>query len=574
MNPGKTGALAVATTSETAALNWWSCALRSQSVSHVHKERATRRSGREVRYHICGGWLRKPQLPICCNRWRPRHRGEVRRDYWGVGLRGLQESLQACVTFVWGTDSAGLTAECRGIGAGACTSSGHLINFATMAQPTTYRSDQLALQLRIHNVVHELFHAFANLFQSGSRASQQAGIRSHPGVRSAPMASDFRDQPPRDLRQHERRLGVWSMGGKHRGKDTTGVHVEHDPGAVFLALAGGRRFTMRRLLAVADRATWRFIPNCAVGALIIGIATSCARGTVTPSESPTPARPLPIEPSATDSPVPPVTVYSTATWTPTPDQTKALLLDMLQTNGGCALPCIWGLTPGDTSEQSARQSLARFNGSIPNDLDIEFHDFGDSVRLFAATGIDERTIIADISAYFEHEELSFVSFHASGREGWLGDQLFGDPVIQAAINGFDLSRVLSLLGSPEKILAFAWRLEPGSQEGWSPLSLILYYPRQGMLVEYVMPAEIEGDRMLGRPRKAEVATWACPGGKNIPVEEVVSKGAGDGINPLNADAYMDIEDVTGLAHADFVERFSGSGSEDCLTTSASTWPEH
>jgi hypothetical protein len=39
------------------------------------------------------------------------------------------------------------------------------------------------------------------------------------------------------------------------------------------------------------------------------------------------------------------------------DEARMVMLDWLQNNGGCRLPCIWGLTPGVTDTQTRREHL-------------------------------------------------------------------------------------------------------------------------------------------------------------------------------------------------------------------------
>jgi hypothetical protein len=62
------------------------------------------------------------------------------------------------LTFLKGNTGAGLTNECQGVESGGCTSSAHMINFASLAGRNHTGYNQL-LRNR-NNVVHELGHAF------------------------------------------------------------------------------------------------------------------------------------------------------------------------------------------------------------------------------------------------------------------------------------------------------------------------------------------------------------------------------------------------------------------------------
>ncbi len=59
------------------------------------------------------------------------------------------------------------------------------------------------------------------------------------------------------------------------------------------------------------------------------------------------AAPIPV-PSPTDREVPTLSV----------EHARVRLVELLANNGGCQLPCFWGITPGETTAQQARNILA------------------------------------------------------------------------------------------------------------------------------------------------------------------------------------------------------------------------
>jgi hypothetical protein len=67
--------------------------------------------------------------------------------------------------------------------------------------------------------------------------------------------------------------------------------------------------------------------------------------------------PLTFTPTQTVAPTPrptnTPTFTPTLTWTPLPtlpsQQTRAKIEELLETNGGCELPCWWGITPNETA---------------------------------------------------------------------------------------------------------------------------------------------------------------------------------------------------------------------------------
>ncbi|MGD2162622.1 MAG: papain-like cysteine protease family protein [Anaerolineales bacterium] len=79
------------------------------------------------------------------------------------------------LTLLWGTEpeSGYLTSQCRGISAGGCTSSAHMINFGSLWSNGPYRPEEIAFKASVNNVVHELGHAFGNLWWT---SNQETGL--------------------------------------------------------------------------------------------------------------------------------------------------------------------------------------------------------------------------------------------------------------------------------------------------------------------------------------------------------------------------------------------------------------
>jgi hypothetical protein len=74
----------------------------------------------------------------------------------------------------------------------------------------------------------------------------------------------------------------------------------------------------------------------------------------TPTSRPAPSRTMTLTPKPT----------ATTTWTPLPTlayaEARAMVRDLLENNGGCKLPCWWGIVPGETDWSSAKQCLSQF----------------------------------------------------------------------------------------------------------------------------------------------------------------------------------------------------------------------
>ncbi len=122
-----------------------------------------------------------------------------------------------------------------------------------------------------------------------------------------------------------------------------------------------------------------------------------ASGCTTPS-TPTPSLTgTELPPSRTPLPThtlsPTMTLSLTATLTPTStlipsltsyptmssEEAGVLVLELLTTNGGCQLPCWWGLTPGETEWQTAEEFLTPFTTLIEQGDERTFNEGGQSI---------------------------------------------------------------------------------------------------------------------------------------------------------------------------------------------------
>lgn len=99
------------------------------------------------------------------------------------------------------------------------------------------------------------------------------------------------------------------------------------------------------------------------------LGTQCSPGspvndsTITPQSSLFSVSPIPHTKTATLPATP--TRTARPTWTPRstsvatlpPDQVQSLLIELVETNGGCVYPCWWGIMPGETSWVSTQGFL-------------------------------------------------------------------------------------------------------------------------------------------------------------------------------------------------------------------------
>jgi len=142
-------------------------------------------------------------------------------------------------------------------------------------------------------------------------------------------------------------------------------------------------------------------------------------------------------------------------------------LQLLKTNGGCYLPCWWGMVPGVTKWENAEPFLKSFTPKI------EKHYQG--TRKYPS---GESYVLRAYDIY--------INMGNSGRD------IFGIESSNNVISGFELwspitdvnynlNKLLKRQGIPTKIIIKA---KSHSLEGWAPFDLLLYYQDQHFYATY------------------------------------------------------------------------------------------
>jgi hypothetical protein len=160
---------------------------------------------------------------------------------------------------------------------------------------------------------------------------------------------------------------------------------------------------------------------------------------------------------------------NTPTWTPLPTlppaEAQALVLELLETNGGCDLPCWWGMTPGKTEWLPSKAFLDSFAIDIYPKVNPK------------NTG---KYYTFEVPKLFDSDGKYNLSIHAI------------DGIIDTfnTSGGITLSEMLSGYGIPKDILIFA--KSSSSMLPYASYELVLYYPDQGIFAIY------EGETQHGR----------------------------------------------------------------------------
>lgn len=248
------------------------------------------------------------------------------------------------------------------------------------------------------------------------------------------------------------------------------------------------------------------------------------------------------------------TITSTPTITPAPTLTvveeSALLSELMTTNGGCELPCWWGITPGQTQVQQARDLFVQlglnrwrdaFDGTYRQLIlghraeDQAYFPFELVVKMYERSGTVELVVVSSL-----HQPLDQSGFFISEWEPYA------------------LPEVLARLGQPSSVHLFV-----PPNPGEMGYDLYLIYQQLGVQVRYSVPATYLGEQrfelcfMLVDLLSIEVTLFP-PGAHNLVGELTESR----------VEALPTWTEVIGQDFETFVDAFA----EDDLPCIEVLWP--
>lgn len=270
---------------------------------------------------------------------------------------------------------------------------------------------------------------------------------------------------------------------------------------------------------------------------------SLALPTRTPSPTLKPRTPI-VAPSPTIAP------------TLTTDQEQTLVLELLQSNAGCRLPCWWGFTPGKTTWQTAQAffaSLGKFpqvygNNVYTVDFNLPKHDISISLYIMGTKAIDVIWVGAGMVRNNE--------------------AVFGDPLFARDLQRYMLPQLLTTYGQPKEILIRTFSEAPDG--GWIPFHLLLFYPQEGILIDYQGPGERKGDRLRWCPQNTNIALWLWSPEHKWTLEDIARIGLNFSLEELLT--YRPLEEATGMRQETFYETFKDANNRICLETPVDLWP--
>lgn len=254
--------------------------------------------------------------------------------------------------------------------------------------------------------------------------------------------------------------------------------------------------------------------------------------TVTATRSPQPKKTLP-RPTPTPTPFPTLSLIDR-------EASKTQVFALLENQGDCRLPCWWGLVPGKTTLEEARNRIeplsrcVRFTGDFQMTGLVEY--FHLVPEQYSPTGL------VNTRLYFDHQRLYQIK------------------ILELDWPAHEISRFLHDYGAPDEIWFQTLTDFPGDHP---PFYLFLFYPEKGILAYfYSLDEDVwrNGDQLHGCLRSGPgLYLW-------VPEEKKTFEEVGrDFYLGLEYKETFALENISSYTPATFYQTFqNASGGDVCL----------
>jgi hypothetical protein len=291
-----------------------------------------------------------------------------------------------------------------------------------------------------------------------------------------------------------------------------------------------------------------------------------------PVEIPTTTPTITLTPSPTFTPIPSAT--PTLIPTLTVEDARAKLLDLLATNGNCNLPCLWGITPGESTPQEARAILIPLSSisdpmatGFDSDSGATFFDYYEGNMMFdtAVSFETNNSVVSHI--FFQAREF----LHGEPGDASVIKPIYDSETFGERVHPYMLTSILSMQGMPAAVLIST---DGGFERGKDVpgFYILLLYPDQGLLVSYTTYRKLVGGNVQGCPANAWVELELYPAGKGEFFSEFISKSQWANLWPALPDNpyWRPIEKATSMSLEKFYQTFS-QPTNKCIETPANLW---
>lgn len=316
--------------------------------------------------------------------------------------------------------------------------------------------------------------------------------------------------------------------------------------------------TLHRVLPIVLTSFFFLITSCQSDSLT-GTMTSMTLPPVTSTLVATLSSPT-SSPSSTSTPT--VTISLTAGLTATPtttltptviptlplEEAEVIISDLLQNNGGCELPCWWGVIPGQASWKELKPFL--------QSLSLEIYRPGDEQTTRSQQKFYEVYVRRDLMPTTPFWSLYEV------RNGIIE----GIEIASIKPQYFPLSQLLTVYGRPDEVWLVTYANTP---DGSHPFRMTLVYSERGFVVSYELEdiAERENKLVACLAQPDRISLWLVSPERKITFADArVST-----LQVSEEENYRTLAEATDLTIETFYEIFGSSDNTHCLETPGTLW---
>ena len=272
-----------------------------------------------------------------------------------------------------------------------------------------------------------------------------------------------------------------------------------------------------------------------------------------------------------------ISTYSTAVPTFTVEEENEKILNLLQDNGECDLPCIWGVYPDEEHVDINQAFFQQFQ----NYLDAGRYEarkggslIVDNQRMQFEKINSEGMLQVNMILYDHWYAFLSARYHPTGEVGYVST--FGSPTFNKMIQIYGIDSILKKYGRPAKVWVAAWPRSLASKREHEPFNIVLYYPDKGILVQYEGESEKSGNELSLCPWETDLilTTWNTSQTDPMKTSDPFIKEL-RGVSTYDfgqqEDYFLPLEEATSITVDEFYELFKDPDAKGCIVTPADIW---
>jgi hypothetical protein len=275
--------------------------------------------------------------------------------------------------------------------------------------------------------------------------------------------------------------------------------------------------------------------------------------------------------SATSSPIPSATntqtpktpflistMTATATWRPfsslSPEEAQTRIHDLVENNGGCRLPCLWGMTPGETDWVTARRFLESFVKNIEKKGEKQIIRDGQSI------------LVTDFEVQYNINDDIEDTIWVTVENGLIANMIVGEQMAQRV---FQLHQLLADYGPPDEVYISAYRVASGG--GSPPFYFLVYYGRKNFWADFNLDGRVEGNLIKGCPQSIAPFIWLESPNNKWRLEALLDYIFGPAYSGFPRYPILTLNEATGMDLDTFTTIFKDPNNRRCIETPAELW---